>query len=111
METLKFRDQTENNIAIKVNKFKDDMKRDQKAIALTLMNHDRRQHMTSANDKLRSKLAREKLSIFGETGGERVPHVMNRQHLEKHAYAPDMVNWNKREMKKLLAVKKNPEEN
>ena len=42
METLKFRDQNENNIAIKVAKFKDDMKRDQKAIALTLMNQDKR---------------------------------------------------------------------
>jgi len=67
--------------------------------------------MTSANDKLRSRLAKEKLIIFNETAGERVQHVLNNQHLEKHTYVPDMVNWNKKEMKKLLQPKKNPEEN
>lgn len=64
IETLKFQDQNENNNAIKASKFKEDMKRDQKAIALTLMNNDRRQYMTSANDKLRCTMAREKLHIL-----------------------------------------------
>jgi hypothetical protein len=55
VETLKFKDQSENSVAIKIAKFKADVKRDQKAIALTLMNNERREYMTSANDKLRNR--------------------------------------------------------
>ena len=55
VETLKFKDQGENSVAIKIAKFKADVKRDQKAIALTLMNNERREYMTSANDKLRNR--------------------------------------------------------
>ena len=69
VETLKFKDQSENSVAIKIAKFKADVKRDQKAIALTLMNNERREYMTSANDKLRNRQVKEKLTINEKTGG------------------------------------------
>ena len=52
--------------AIKAAKFKNNAKIDEKHIALSLMNSDKRNHMMQANDKLRNKLARDNKLIKDE---------------------------------------------
>ena len=65
-------------MAIKIAKLKADIKRDQKVIALTLMNNERRDHMTSANDRLRNNIIKQKLTITEKTGGLPVETVVSK---------------------------------
>lgn len=97
--------------AIKAAKFKNNMKIDEKHIALSLMNNDKRQHMMATNDKLRNKLAKDNKLIQEEQAGETILQSVAKKHLEMVAYAPDMVKWTKKDIKKLLAEKKPIEDN
>lgn len=103
-ENLRFEDQHENYAAVKMAKLKGNLQLDEKAIALTLMNKERQQHMTQTNDKLRQKLARQNV----EANSQRLAvwTAAANQHLEKVAYAPDMVKWTKKDINKLMANNK-----
>ena len=103
-------DQNENLHAIKTAKFRNNMKIEEKHIALSLMNNDKRQHLMNTNDKLRNKLARDNKMIREEQAGETILQTVAKKHLEMVAYAPDMVKWTKKDIKKLLAEKKPIEE-
>ena len=61
-ENLRLEDQHENYAAVKMAKLKCNIQLDEKAIVLTMMNKERQQHLTQANDKLRSKLAQQNIS-------------------------------------------------
>jgi len=67
--------------------------------------------MMSTNDKLRNKLARDNKLIKDEQAGETILENVCKKHLEMVAYAPDMVKWTKKDIKKLLAEKKPIEDN
>ena len=56
-----------------------------------MMNNERREHMISANDRLRNSMIKQKLTITEKTGGLPVETVVSKLHLAKHTYAPDMV--------------------
>ncbi len=60
IESLKFKDQDENLSILKTEKFKRDCKIDEKHIALSLMNSDKKLYFDNYNDKYRSKLAKER---------------------------------------------------
>ena len=61
--------------------------------------------MTSANDKLRNKMARENLTAAANRDGT-VFKMAADQHLEKIAFAPDMVKWSKKDIRKLMNERK-----
>lgn len=85
---------------------------DEKAIALTLMNKERREHMTQANDRLRSKLAQEHVNSVPSNQRLKPWTAAANQHLDKVAYAPDMVKWTNKDINKLISgSKKKGEDN
>ena len=47
---------------------------------------------------------------MGSSGAQIFNNIANKQ-LDVLAYAPDMVKWTKKDLKKLMADKKPPEEN
>lgn len=67
--------------------------------------------MTSTNDKLRTKMAKENLMQIEAADGLKVYDVAANAHLDKVAYAPDMVKWTKKDIRKLMAEKKATDNN
>ena len=63
LENLKFQDQEENLSALKNQRFRKHQLIDEKHIALSYMNDDKKQFMNNYNDKYRTKLAKEKKII------------------------------------------------
>ena len=67
--------------------------------------------MTTANDRLRKKLAQDNKMIAEEQNGETILQTVAKKHMEVVAYAPDMVKWTKKDIKKLLTDKKPIDDN
>jgi len=89
---------------LKNQRYKNNCELDEKHIALSVMNTDKKQFFQSYNDKYRAKLAKEMLSI--KEGKDPVTTQVRKQHMSMVTYAPDMVKWTKKDIKKLLTEKK-----
>ena len=109
LEQLRFQDHSENMMMLKNQRYKKNCTLDEKHIALSVMNTDKKLFNQQYNDKFRAKIAKEMLTIRDTTAGAPIEQLMKKQHMSLVTYAPDMVKWTKRDIKKLLADKKPPE--
>lgn len=111
VERLRFQDQCENAKVLKIQKEEANMKIMDKHLALSLMNRDKRTFLTTSNDKHRAKQVMFQQSDVKteyphvSQPGESVYQAVERQFLNKAAYAPDLVKLTNRDIKRILGVK------
>ena len=105
---LRFQDLSENLDTLNDQNFARNCSIDEKHIALTLMNQDRKMFLQSHNDKFRSRLSKEKIDFQSTVTGDRNYYAhLQKQHASSAAFAPDMVKLSKAQIAKLLKEKKN----
>jgi hypothetical protein len=63
------------------------------------MNSDKKQYLTSANDKMRMRTVKERQMVGSE---EKVFVSAQKLYLHPATAVPDLVQWNPKEIKKLL---------
>ena len=99
IDNLRFEDLNENLELLKNQKFGRNSKIGEKHIALTAMNFDKKQYLTSANDRMRTRIIKERQMVGSE---EKVFVSAQKLYLHPATAIPDLVKWNPKEIKKLL---------
>lgn len=107
LNELRFQDFNENKEVLLDQHFQKNCKLDEKHLALSLMNQDRKMFMQSHNDRFRARLNKERFdSRSASTGDNNYYAKLQLQHQQNLAYAPDMVQLTKGQIAKILKEKK-----
>ena len=107
LNELRFQDLSENLEAINDQNFQRNCKIDEKHLALSLMNQDRKMFMQNYNDRFRSRLNKESKAFKSQDiGGRNYYANLQKSHQQNAAFAPDMVKLTKAQLAKLLKEKK-----
>ena len=99
IEYLRFEDLNENLEILKDQKLKQNSRIGEKHLALTAMINDKKQYLSSANDKMRYRIVKERQMVKTE---EKPMISAQKQYLHPAAAVPDLVKWNPKEIKKLM---------
>jgi len=76
---------------------------------MTLAVNEKKQLLQAQNDKLRSKMAKDSFKSRAEQGASKTPyHKVLRDQVSVAAYAPDIVKWTEKDMRKIMQIDRDP---
>lgn len=99
LDNLRFEDLNENLDILKSEKIKQNLRIEEKHFALTAMNSDKKSYLTTANDRQRSRIVKERQ--LANSDQKVFPHAQ-KQYLHPATVIPDVVKWNPKDIKKLI---------
>jgi RecA-family ATPase len=109
LENLKFGDFQDIRNSHKNKGFKEKCDIVEKHIGMSISLNEKRQQLQQHNDKLRNKMAKERFKSMQEQGGAKTTfNKVLREQVSVAAYAPDIVKWTAKDMKKIMAIDKGP---
>ena len=83
----------------------------EKHIGMSISLTEKKQQLQASNDKLRNKMAKERFNKLVEQGGAKTAfHKVLRDNVSMAAYAPDIVKWTQKDLKKIMNIDKDPNE-
>ena len=109
MENLKFSDFNELRSSVKNKGFREKCDIVEKHIGMSITANEKRQQFQQHNDKLRHKMTRDRFkSQQDQAGAKSTYHKVLRDQISVAAYAPDIVKWTQKDMKKIMSIDKDP---
>ena len=105
IENLRFKDFNELRNSKRQSGFKEKCDIVEKHIGMTLAINEKKKAMMDANDRVRSKMAKDSFRHKADQAGAKTPyHRVLREQVSVAAYAPDIVKWTQKDMKKIMAM-------
>lgn len=106
LESLRFKDNFENMVNLKDQRFLHNCNIVEKHLALSILNQEKKQFMQNFNDKYRAKMAKEQIMMKEERGNSSAYTLVQKKHMNTGTFAPDLVTWTKKDFMKLMKDKK-----
>lgn len=106
IDHLRYLDNVENQETIKARKFRENCQIVEKHLALSILNHERKQYLQNFNDKYRSRMAKERIMLKQQHGNLSPFLEATNKHMALHTFAPDLVKWTRKDFEKLFKEEK-----
>lgn len=106
LENLRFKDNSENMVTLKDQRFLNNCNIVEKHLALSILNQEKKQFMQNFNDKYRAKMAKEQIMMKEERGNSSAYTLVQKKHMNTGTFAPDLVTFTKKDFMKLIKDKK-----
>lgn len=106
IDHLRYLDNVENQETLKARKFRENCQIVEKHLALSILNHERKQYLQNFNDKYRSRMAKERIQLKQQHGNLSPFLEATNKHMALHTFAPDLVKWTRKDLEKLFKEEK-----